>query len=57
MAMGPCGPLVIDTIRVLALGVRRGPAAEARLMYDEIAWTRLSEFQPVWEPLLVIEDW
>ena len=57
MAMGPCGPLVIDTVRVLALGVRRGPAAEARLMYHEIARTRLSEFQPVWEPLLVIKDW
>jgi hypothetical protein len=34
----------VDTIRVLALGVRRGQAAEARLMYHEITRTRLSEF-------------
>ena len=45
------------TVRVLALGARRGPAAEARLMYEEIARARLPEFKPVWEPLLIIEDW
>ena len=45
------------TVRVLTLGVRRGPAAEARLMYEEIARARLSEFKPVWQPLLMIEDW
>ena len=44
------------TIRVLTLGVRRGPAAEAQLMYEEIARARLSEFEPVWQPLLMIED-
>jgi ribosome-associated heat shock protein Hsp15 len=44
------------TIRVLSLGVRRGPAAEARLMYEEIARARLPEFKPVWQPLLMIED-
>ena len=47
---------VCRTIRVLALGVRRGPAAEARLMYEDIARARLSEFQPVWQPLLLIEE-
>jgi ribosome-associated heat shock protein Hsp15 len=44
------------SVRVLALGVRRGTAAEARLMYEEIARARLSEFKPVWQPLLIIED-
>jgi ribosome-associated heat shock protein Hsp15 len=47
---------VCRTIRVRALGVRRGPAAEAQLMYEDIARARLSEFQPVWQPLLLIEE-
>jgi ribosome-associated heat shock protein Hsp15 len=39
------------TARVLALGTRRGPAVEARLLYDEIAEpSRLSD--AAWEPLL-----
>ena len=45
------------TVRVLALGARRGPASEARLMYEEIARAGLPESQPVWQPLLMVEDW
>ena len=45
------------TVRVLGLGARRGPAAEARGLYEEVdAPARLSEFDPIWQPLLVIED-
>jgi ribosome-associated heat shock protein Hsp15 len=40
------------TVRVLALGVRRGPAAEARLLYEEAAIARLRDRAPGWEPLL-----
>jgi ribosome-associated heat shock protein Hsp15 len=41
------------TVRVLALGARRGSAAEARLMYEETAApVRLSELRPAWTPLL-----
>ncbi len=41
------------TVRVLALGSRRGPASEARLMYEEIAApTRISDLGRVWEPIL-----
>jgi ribosome-associated heat shock protein Hsp15 len=45
------------TMRVTALGRRRGPAAEARLLYEETAPpTRLSELAPAWEPLLAEGD-
>ncbi len=45
------------TVRVLALGVRRGPATEARLLYEDIAAPiRLRELAPAWTPLLVGED-
>lgn len=45
------------TVRLLGLGSRRGPAAEARLLYEEIATpARLSEFNPIWEPLLAAEE-
>jgi ribosomal 50S subunit-recycling heat shock protein len=44
------------TVRVLALGLRRGPAAEARLLYEEIAALHRSELAPAWEPLLVDAD-
>lgn len=45
------------TVRVLALGSRRGPASEARLMYEEIAAPeRLLELTPAWEPLLAEND-
>lgn len=48
---------VCRTIRVLALGARRGPATEARLLYEETAApTRLSEFAPAWMPLLADDE-
>jgi len=41
------------TVRVLALGVRRGPASEARLLYEEAAAaSRLSTVPSEWIPLL-----
>lgn len=45
------------TVRVLALGLRRGPAAEARLLYEEIAVpVRQSELAPAWMPLLIDDE-
>ena len=45
------------TVRVLALGVRRSPAIEARLLYEDIAAPiRLRELAPAWTLLLVDED-
>ena len=45
------------TVRVLALGVRRGPAAEARALYEEAAPAlRLLDLAPPWVPLLVEDD-
>jgi ribosome-associated heat shock protein Hsp15 len=45
------------TVRVLALGTRRGPASEARRLYEEIsAPVPLSDLTPVWEPLLTGSD-
>ncbi len=45
------------TFRLLGLGRRRGPAAEARLLYEDIGIpARLSEFTPVWQPLLMDEN-
>ena len=44
------------TVRVLGLGLRRGPAAEARLLYEEIAVpVRRFELAPAWEPLILDE--
>jgi ribosome-associated heat shock protein Hsp15 len=41
------------TVRVRALGLRRGPAAEARLLYEEAATAlRLADLAPAWVPLL-----
>jgi ribosome-associated heat shock protein Hsp15 len=41
------------TVRVLGLGVRRGPAAEARTLYEEDAGAlRLRDALPEWIPLL-----
>jgi ribosome-associated heat shock protein Hsp15 len=52
----PQGPFR-RTVRVLALGMRRGPAAEARQLYDETAApARLSDLVPAWEPLLADSD-
>jgi ribosome-associated heat shock protein Hsp15 len=40
-------------VRVVALGVRRGPATEARLLYAELApATRLRDVPAGWVPLL-----
>ena len=45
------------TVRVLALGVRRGPAAEARRLYDEAAAAiRCRDLEPAWVPLLEITN-
>ena len=47
----PQGPWQ-HTVRVVALGFRRGPAAEARLLYEEAAASvRLADLAPVWMPL------
>lgn len=44
------------TVRILALGARRGPAAEAHLLYEEAAAAlRLKDLMPGWEPLLADE--
>ena len=44
------------TVRVAALGTRRGPASEARLLYDEIAApVRLAPSAADWVPLLADE--
>ena len=41
------------TVRVLGLGTRRGPPAEARLLYEEVAApVHRSELAPSWTPLL-----
>jgi ribosome-associated heat shock protein Hsp15 len=41
------------TVRVLALGMRRGPASEARLLYEEAAAAlRLSAVPSDWIPLI-----
>ena len=45
------------TVRVMALGVRRGPASEARTLYEEAAApARLRELAPDWTPLLADEE-
>jgi ribosome-associated heat shock protein Hsp15 len=48
---------ICRTVRVLAVGERRGPAAEARLLYEETAPpVHQSELIPAWTPLLLDED-
>lgn len=45
------------TVRVLALGARRGPAAEACALYEEAAPpARLRDIEPDWVPLLDEND-
>jgi ribosome-associated heat shock protein Hsp15 len=44
------------TVRVLALGFRRGPASEARSLYQETAATPLRDMAPIWVPLLDEDD-
>jgi ribosome-associated heat shock protein Hsp15 len=52
----PQGPFR-RTVRVLALGTRRGPTAEARLLYEEpAAPVRLSKLAAPWAPLLVSDE-
>jgi len=47
----------LRTVRIVALGTRRGPAAEARLLYEELApATRLRDLAPGWVPLLDIDE-
>jgi ribosome-associated heat shock protein Hsp15 len=51
----PQGPLR-RTVQVRALGERRGPATEARRLYEETAApVRLSELTAAWAPLLLDE--
>ena len=40
------------TVQVLALGIRRGPAAEARTLYRETAIAQRHSAPPDWVPLL-----
>jgi ribosome-associated heat shock protein Hsp15 len=48
---------VCRMVRVLALGARRGPATEARLLYEEtVAPVRFSELAPAWAPLLADDE-
>ena len=45
------------SVRILALGSRRGPASEAQLLYQEIAApVRLAETIPEWERLLADDE-
>jgi ribosome-associated heat shock protein Hsp15 len=45
------------TVRVVALGARRGPAVEARRLYEELAPPmRLSDLRPDWVPLLDLNE-
>jgi ribosome-associated heat shock protein Hsp15 len=45
------------TVRVLALGLRRGPAAEARTLYEEAAMAAPRHCAaPDWVPLLDADD-
>jgi ribosome-associated heat shock protein Hsp15 len=44
------------TVRVLALGLRRGPAAEARMLYEEVETAPLRDTTPEWVPLLDVDD-
>ena len=45
------------TVRVLSLGTRRGPASEARRLYEESAApVHLLDPVPAWTPLLMGDD-
>jgi ribosomal 50S subunit-recycling heat shock protein len=45
------------TVRVIGRGVRRGPAEEARRLYDEpVAPVRISDLVPAWTPLLMNDE-
>lgn len=48
--------VLLRTVRVSALGGRRGPSSEARLLYDETAApVRVTALTPAWKPLLLDE--
>jgi ribosome-associated heat shock protein Hsp15 len=52
----PQGPWQ-HTVRVVALGIRRGPPAEARSLYEEASSSvRLTDLAPAWMPLLAADD-
>jgi len=44
------------TVQVMAIGLRRGPASEARALYRETAAARLRDMAPIWVPLLDEDD-
>lgn len=44
------------TVEVVALGVRRGPALEARTLFREKEAVRRADLAPAWEPLLLADD-
>ena len=44
------------TVRVIALGARRGPAAEAQTLFCETAAVRRTDLRAAWEPLLLAEE-
>jgi ribosome-associated heat shock protein Hsp15 len=43
------------TVRVVALGARRGPPVEARMLFQEASTPRRTGLAE-WEPLLVVDD-
>jgi ribosome-associated heat shock protein Hsp15 len=48
---------LVRTIRVKALGARRGPSTEARLLYEETAApVQLSNLTSAWKPLLIDDE-
>ncbi|HWB52510.1 MAG TPA: RNA-binding S4 domain-containing protein [Stellaceae bacterium] len=51
----PQGPW-LRSVEVLALGMRRGPASEARTLFRETGAVRRTESAPAWEPLLLADD-
>lgn len=51
----PQGPW-LHTVRVLALGTRRGPAVEARILFRETQTTHRSNHSPVWDLLLADDE-
>jgi ribosome-associated heat shock protein Hsp15 len=47
----------VRTVRVTALGSRRGPAPEARLLYEECAVpVHLASLAPKWMPVLADDE-
>jgi ribosome-associated heat shock protein Hsp15 len=48
---------LMHTVRVVALGVRRGPASEARGLYEPLAPPRpIAASEPQWEPLFAEDE-